>query len=280
MSANARTIIVTQNINEGKPEVAIIIPVADRQDEITTRCLDHLMKVTTVPARIYLVESSGTDFSYGRAMNEGIKAAKDFDIVIGMDSDAFPRYGAVERLLGYMRLHPQVGLSGVRVTSSKIECNIGWAIQSMPRFVMNCVWDHAPLFALRRILLGNWWSFGVQIPKAYLPGKMVGVVTTMFALRRQCYNDVGPWSEAFRVSFVDVDYNFRILLSDDWYVSSCSSAEVFHEEHTTRMAKGDKMALEGWTLFLELWEKKDMEDVKRAAACGKFFIPAYARYWG
>jgi GT2 family glycosyltransferase len=265
--------IVTKDVNEGAHQAAVVMPVADAEDDIAQRCLDNLGKTTRVPLRVFLVESSGSEFAYGRSVNAGIAAAEGFDIIIGMDSDAFPREGAIERLLEFMRAHPQVGFSGARIVSPGTDPNIGWVLQSMGWFVVNALKARAPLFALRRILKGKWWSFSIRAPKDYIPGKMVGAITTTFVLRRQCYEDVGPFDERFRVSFVDVDYNFRMLISDKWHISSCPSAEVFHEGHTTRIARRENMEFEGWDVFLRKWTKDKIGDVKAAAGKGKFIIP-------
>jgi GT2 family glycosyltransferase len=265
--------IVTKDINDGTPAVAVIMPVADAEDEIARRCLDNLGKTTKVPLRVFLVESSGSEFAYGRSVNAGVHAAEGFDIIIGMDSDAFPKEGAMERLLEFMRAHPQVGFSGARIVSPGTNPNIGWVLQSMPWFVINALKARAPLFALRRLLKGKWWSFSIRAPKDYIPGKMVGAITTTFVLRRRCYEDVGPFDERFRVSFVDVDYNFRILVSEKWHISSCPSAEVFHEGHTTRIARRENMEFEGWDVFLGKWTKDKIGEVKEAARKGKFIIP-------
>jgi len=265
--------IVTRDINEGAPQAAVIMPVADAEDEIARRCVDNLRKTTKIPLKVYLVESSGSEFAYGKSVNAGIRAAEESELIIGMDSDAFPKEGAVERLLEFMRAHPQVGFSGARIVTPGTSPNIGWVLQSLPWFVVNALRARAPIFALRRILKGKWWSFSIRAPKDYVPGKMVGAITTTFVLRRQCYEDVGPLDERFRVSFVDVDYNFRILVSDKWSISSCPSAEVFHEGHTTRIARRESMEFEGWDTFLSIWTKERMGEVKEAARKGKFVIP-------
>lgn len=265
--------IVTKDLNQGTPEAAVIIPVADAEDEIARRCLENLSATTRTPLKIFLVESSGMEFAYGKSINAGIRAAEGLDLLIGMDSDAFPKEGAIETLLEFMRAHPTVGYSGAKILSPGTNPNIGWVLQSMPWFIVGSLKARAPFFAVRRILKGKWWSFSIRAPRDYIPGKMVGAITTMFALRRRCYEDIGPLDERFRVSFVDVDYSLRILISENWYISSCPKAVVFHEGHTTRIARREKTEFEGWDLFLQLWPRERMERVRDAAKRDRFLIP-------
>ncbi len=266
--------VVTRDLNEGVPVAAVVMPVADAEDGITKKCVDSLVASTRTPLKLFLVESSGQEFSYGRSINAGIRAAEGFDLIIGMDSDAFPRPGAIDKLLDFMGTHPQVGYLGARIVSPGTKPNIGWVHQGMFWFFVNAVKARAPFYAVRRVLKGKLWSFSIRAPRDYVPGKMVGAITTTFVLRRQCYEDVGPLDERFRVSFVDVDYNFRMLISDRWYISSCPTAEVFHEGHTTRIARREKMEFEGWDHYLENWPKERIRLVLEAARKGKFLIPA------
>jgi GT2 family glycosyltransferase len=265
--------IVTEDLNEGRPEAAVVVPVADVDDLVTRKFLDNLRQRTRAPLRVFLVESSGDEFSYGKSVNAGIRAAEGFDIVVGMDSDAFPEDGAVERLLEYTRSDPRLGYVGAKVLTPGAPSEIGWVHVGMLRFVWNALRAMAPIHALRRLAMGGWWSFGVGAPESFVPGKMVGSITTMFALKRECYDDVGPFDERFRVSYVDVDYNFRILLSERWHVSTCVDSAVLHERHVTRTKRNERIALEGVRQYLENWPRKRIELVLSAAARGKFIIP-------
>lgn len=266
--------IVTSDLNEGPPRAAIIVPVADVDDAVTRRFLDNLRDRTHSPFKVFLVESSGEEFSYGKSMNAGIRAAEGFDLMIGMDSDAFPEDGAVERLIEYARSDPRLGYVGASVITPGAHPEIGWTHAGMFQFIVNSLRAGAPIYALRRALMGGWWSFGVHAPEDFVPGRMVGSITTMFALKRECYDDVGPFDERFRVSFVDVDYNFRIMLSERWYVSTCTGSGVLHERHVTRTKRKEKMAFEGVRQYLQNWPRQRIREVLRAAENGKFIIPA------
>jgi len=261
-----------KQINDGKPEAAIIIPVADMQDEITTSCLDHLRKVTKLPLEIVLVESSGNEFAFGKSVNAGIRAAEQNQILIGLDSDAYPYPGSIEKLVSCVRNDSRVGYAAAMVYSDDVSPRVGWVLSDLPWFLCSLM-RKGPTYAYRRMLMGKWWSFGVKPVSKYEEGKMVGAQTTMFALRRECYDDVGPIDERYRVSLVDVDYCFRILISKDWYLTSCPSAPIYHKYHATQHAYGWEKTYDAWRIYLENWPRARFRLVRNAAARGKFLIP-------
>lgn len=255
------------------PKVSIVIPVADIEDNITRQCVEHLEKTLTIPFKLILAESSGTDFSYGRSMNAGIRTAPDFDFIFGMDSDAYPFPGTIEAMMSYATSDPRLGYIGAKITQCNGKAaNIGWVHQNIWWYSFNSIRNMAPLSALRRIMMGKWWSFSVRVPPYYIPGKMTGIITTLFLIRRRCYEDVGPFDEDFRYSFVDVDYAFRVLTSS-WYISVCPKADVLHKGHATASQQLQRAEFRGWERYLEKWTKERIKEVKAAARNNKFIIP-------
>ena len=71
--------------------MAIIVPVAGIGDETTKRCVEHLVRTVQIPFHLILVESNGSEFAFGKSINEGMRRAAGFEVVIGMNSDSFPR---------------------------------------------------------------------------------------------------------------------------------------------------------------------------------------------
>jgi len=262
-----------KEMNEGRPRIPIVIPVANVGDEITGTCLEHLSRSTRLPLKVILVESSGEEFSYGRSMNAGIRCVDDYDVVIGMDSDAFPEPGSMERMLTCLRSDSRIGYVGAKIYSEKVPPRMGWVHSNVLWFLWDSLRHGWVSYAIRRLLMGGWWSFSVRSPRDYVPGKMVGALTTMFALRRKCFEEVGPMDERYRVAFVDVDYCYRILISRNWYLTSCPSAVVFHKYHETLLLYGFEKGFEGWKLYLRNWPKDRIKLVLYAAKRGKFLIP-------
>ena len=263
-------------IHPGLDPLTVVIPVKDMDDQITTDCLRHLALFTPGPLVVYLVESSGPEFSYGRSINEGIKRSAPADIVICMDSDAFPERHAQAELVNHLKNDSSMGYiaSVVRpiVTNKPRKSQVGWTHCGLGRFLLNAIKQRAPLFALRRLLLGKYWSFGVDIVHKYKPGRMVGATTTMFAIRRSCFDAIGPFDERFHVSFSDVDYCYRILTSEDWFLSSCPNSVVVHDAHKTRGSPKERTEFEDLKLFLSMWSRKDIKAVRLAAKKGRFVV--------
>lgn len=264
--------IESRRIGDGDDRVAVVIPVKNIDDDITRKCLDHLAKTSKLPLEVFLVESSGDEFSFGRSINAGIEAAKAYDVVVCMDSDAFPSREAFPELLRCLKEMPNLGYAAAVASSPNAHPNIGWAHMNLPWFLIYSLKHRAPLYAIRRLMIGGWWTFGVRNPKNYIPGKMVGASTTTFAIRRACFDDVGPLDERFKVSFSDQDLCFRIMISNAWYLTSCPSARVYHEEHVTRKVPKEEVEFKDWRLFLEKWPRQKIKEVLTAAAHGKFTI--------
>ena len=265
--------IEKRSFGQGEDTAAIVIPVKDIGDEITAKCVDHLQRSSKQAMDVYLVESSGDEFSFGRSINAGIVAAAPAEIVICMDSDAYPDAGAIANLLECIRSDSRLGFAAAKVRFADQPPQIGWVHCGLFWFLVGCLRNRAPMFALRRLRMGKLWSFGVRSPRRYKRGKMIGATTTTFAIRRKCFEEVGPMDERFHVSFSDQDYCYRILTSDDWFLTSCPKAVVFHDEHRTRREPREKHEFEDLRKYLEKWTKKDIGRVLQAAKDGKFIVP-------
>lgn len=266
--------IEKRTMGEGADRVAIVIPVKDIDDDITAKCLDHLGSSSGGLAMdVFLVESSGEEFSFGKSINAGIFAAAPAEVIICMDSDAYPDPGAISNLLKCMDDNTKLGFVAAKVRFRDQRPQIGWVHCGLLWFLVGSVKNAAPMFAVRRLMMGQLWSFGVRSPRDYKRGKMVGATTTTFAIRRRCFEEVGPMDERFHVSFSDQDYCYRILTSDDWYLTSCPRAVVFHDEHKTRKTPREKHEFDDLRIYLEKWPRKDIERVLQAARKEKFIVP-------
>jgi N-acetylglucosaminyl-diphospho-decaprenol L-rhamnosyltransferase len=265
--------IEKRRLGEGADRAAIVIPVKDIDDDITAKCLNHLGSSSDLAMDVFLVESTGDEFSFGKSINAGIMAAAPADVVICMDSDAYPDPGAISNLLGCMNDNPKLGFAAAKVRFRDQRPQIGWVHCGLFWFLVGCLKNASPMYAVRRLRMGKLWSFGVRSPRNYKKGKMVGATTTTFAIRRKCFDEVGPMDERFHVSFSDQDYCFRILTSESWYLTSCPKAVVFHDEHKTRKTPKEKHEFEDLRIYLEKWSRKDIERLLRAASEEKFIVP-------
>jgi len=220
-----------ENVGTGNPKISLIIPVDSFNSDLTVKCVQNLRLNDSSNYRIVLVESKGDDFTYGRSVNYGVGFTYDSEFIAVMDSDTFIKPEAIENSVAYLAQNPTVGLCGAWISGPETDeiDHVGFVhLSSTTRFLWNSIKRRAPFYALRRILRGSNWSYGVLGVPHYIPGKMVGVSSAFCVMRRDCYEDVGPWDESYRSSFVDVDYSFRVMLSERWFASSAPSVKVMH----------------------------------------------------
>lgn len=261
--------IVEKQINQG-PRIPLIIPVRNINDTVTARCLDHLERHTGLSLTVYLIESSGNGFSYGRSVNAGIKAAGDVPFFFIMDSDAFPKTGALEKMVQYAEANPRIGYIGAKGITPDGIVNAGWFYRGPIGWFLTCIRLEAPFYFVRRLMIGN-THFLIDSGAKQKPGKMIGVTSSTLLVRKPCYDDIGPFDEGYRVSYVDVDYALRVLLSDKWFISCCYDAEVVHLIQCNS-GPDKRVEFEDFDHFINIWSKMRMRAVKRCAREGKFII--------
>lgn len=262
-------------INGDSPTVSIIIPVISFDDEITKKCLDNLRSNVSVPAKVILVQSSGSGFSFGRSINFGFAQAEGFEVVICMDSDAFPEKGAVEAVCSRMMNDPRLGYVGAKIQVVDSFPRVGFTEMGLLEYIYCAAFqDKAPLYLLRRLVRGHWQSFGVRDVSEFASGRVIfGATSTFIGVRRRCWEDVGGFDEEYRIQYADVDFCYRVLLSE-WYLTTCLDARVFHDIHKSQKKQGIFHGFPGLDRYAAVWDRKKMKDVRKAARAGKFLIPS------
>ncbi len=257
------------------PRIAVIIPCDDLQSPLTQKCLAAIRANDKSSYRIVAVESRGDEFRYGRSVNHGMRVSADLEFAVVMDSDTFILNNAIEGMVNFLDKWKEVGFCGAWIHkpgTEKID-HVGFIhLGSATRFICHSTRVKAPFFALRRIARGRNWSFGVLGVPEYKPGKMIGVSSAFCAMRRDCYDDVGPWDEGYRSSFVDVDYSYRVMLDGYWKVSSSPASRVEHVGQVTKRKYGHG-DFEGLDHYLDKWPKEKIERVLSVSRSGKFLVP-------
>ena len=264
-----------ETVGQEKPRISVIIPVDDFESNLTLSCVDTIRKNDKSNYRIILVQSKGNEFAYGRSVNFGMRFVEDSEFVAVMDSDTSVKKNAIRNAETFLSDNPNVGFSGAWIYtphSDRLD-HVGFVhLSNMILFIWNCVRKKAPFFALRRIARGSNWSYGVLGVTRYVPGRMVGVSSAFCIMRKKCYDEVGPWDEEYRSSFVDVDYSFRTMLSKDWFVSSSPDVRVSHLGQVTKRKYGHG-DFEGLDAYLRKWPHDRIDQVLEAGMNGKFIIP-------
>lgn len=265
--------LIESNYNGGRPQTVIVVPVADVGDEVTKRCIEHLERTVKIPFHLILVESNGQEFAFGKSINEGMRRAAGFEIVIGMNSDSFPRPTAVEKLLVFMREHPEVGYAGSSAHCKDLYPFIGIYHCDLLSYIFHFgLLKLAPFYALRQLRPGLWqnawlnaWSDG---PTSKNP-QLIVLGTWLFAMRRECWKGIGGFDEEYYLGWSDVDTSFRVMLSD-WYLSACISAEVDHDGKATPQISKAVWFPKDTKHFKQQWPKERIREIESLGKSGKF----------
>lgn len=254
-------------------KVDVVIPVADRNGDIERKCIDHLERTQDYPYNLILIEDRSPGFSFGKSVNRGMREAQS-DVVMVMDSDAFPALGAMSSLLSFAQKHQSVGYIGARISiSSGPTC--GWIYTRNPYYLLRiAIRDRAPLFALRKIRSNGLFGYDIAGVDRLRHG-IIGQATTFCGIRRQCWSDVGGFDERFRVLYSDIDFCLNVLFSDRWAISTCEAARADHVEHATRKSLSgyNENSLAGKELFDRKWPHEKLLEAVKASKSGKFLLP-------
>jgi N-acetylglucosaminyl-diphospho-decaprenol L-rhamnosyltransferase len=146
---------------------------------------------------------------YGSACNQGVRAGES-EYILLLNSDAFPRSGALERLVSFLETHPDhSAAAGLLVDVGTDRPQVGFAIRGFPTLATQI----ALLVGLERIWPGNPIS-----RRQTMPDFDYGTTQTVtaqpagacLACRRASFEAVGGFDEAFYYWFEDVDLVLRL----------------------------------------------------------------------
>lgn len=151
-----------------------------------------------------------TDVGFASACNQGARAGES-DYVLILNSDAFPRPGAVARLVSFLEEHPaHSAAAGLLVDVGTDRPQIGFAVRGFPTLATQIVL----LVGLERFWPGNPVSRRQTMPD-FDYGATQDVVAqpagACLACPRETYEAVGGFDEAFYYWFEDVDLVLRLL---------------------------------------------------------------------
>lgn len=253
--------------------VDIIVPVADKNDEIAARCLGHIQK-TQGNYNIILVEERGSSFRFGKSVNRGIAQAKS-DIVIQLDTDCFPQPGAIEKMVEYMRHYPDVGYAGTRREDRYLPGwkYIGWTWRNILLSAPITLFiGKAPFFLIKKIK--RYGLFSKDLCSVdYYRKDIIGQGTGFCGIRKDAWEDVGGFSEMYVLSYADLDFCAKIIRSKKWKVTSFRSIEYSHEGQKSRRKYRSVTTFDDRDMFEEEWSPAEIRKVIEDAKAGKFLIP-------
>lgn len=265
--------IANRLINEGlNNRVEMIIATPEIEGKTTQTCLTNLERITKIPLSVYLVESSKDEFHWGRSLNSGIAQCKN-DFFITMDFDCFPSLNCIENLIQYYRSNKMLGLVGVNVHNENGTHAIGYRQIGPLKYLYDTAFkSKAPFWGIKRVLRGR-SSLFLEPADSYVKNRMSGISGQMLLINRECHEDVGKFDEYYRISYVDIDFSLKVLISK-WYSSTCRNAHVLHALHdystSPSKAKYATKNEDELNHFLSYWTHDRARLLNRSIRSGKF----------
>jgi len=149
------------------------------------------------------------NIGFARACNQGARAG-DGDYILFLNSDAFPRRGALERLVSFLGAHPEhSAAAGLLVDVGTERPQVGFAVRGFPTLATQV----ALLVGLERVWPENPVSRRQTVPD-FDYGRTQDVAAqpagACLACRRASFEAVGGFDEAFYYWFEDVDLVIRL----------------------------------------------------------------------
>jgi GT2 family glycosyltransferase len=219
-----------------------VIIVSYNTREMTLDCLRTLtVELSGIESEIWVVDNASEDGSaeavrrdfpevhliasdknlgFGAANNRGMERSKG-DAILLLNSDAFPRPGAIAALLKYLEQHPDVGVAGPRLLnkdgSLQLSC---FKFPSPARCWLENLWLSA-LFR-KSPSLGDYrrWPHDSERVVEFVSGACLLV-------RRVVYEQVGGFDEMFFMYSEETDWQRRIT-DHGWMIAFTPAAEVMH----------------------------------------------------
>lgn len=239
------------------PLVSIVIPNKD-QREILEACVGSILdKATYDNYEIVVVENNSEQpetfecydalkrkdgrvrverwpgpFNYSAIVNYGARCAKgDYLLFLNNDTEVItPDF--IEEMMGYLQ-RPEVGVVGAKL------------------YFRDGLTQHAGMMVTSQGALAHVnQNFSREregyLARAVRPGNFSGVTGACQMVRREVFDEVGGYDEAFAVGFNDADFCLR-LIEAGYRVTFTPYAELYHYEFVSRGREvADAAKLERW----------------------------------
>lgn len=225
------------------PTVSIVI-VTWNGKKYALECLDSLRQLRSpLGIEVVVVDNASTDgtpqtirklypevklienkanLGFAKANNIGI-AATSGDYVCLVNSDVVVPLGCLEKMVDFMKAHPDIGLLGPRMLSPTGE--VGQSVNRLPT-----VWNYLCFALGLHSLVPHSKLFGGYIMAGYGYNKTedVEVLTGWFWMVPRCaLEQVGGLDERFFMYGEDLDWSYRFLKAG-WRVVFFAEAEALH----------------------------------------------------
>lgn len=243
MSAPASTqpAIADNPKGAARPVLSVII-VSYNTMAMTLTCLKVLYaNLGDIPAEVILVDNASTDgtvdairlqfpdviilaspanLGFGRANNLALEKATG-DYYLLLNSDAFPRYGAIPKLIEHLKAHPKAGVAGPRLLNKDGTLQISCYRFPTPLY---CWLENLGITKLVSLLGFTYdyrqWPHDRQRSVEFAIGACLLV-------RKDVYKQIGGFDERFFMYQEEADWELRIRRAG-WQIHFCPRAEVVH----------------------------------------------------
>jgi GT2 family glycosyltransferase len=212
------------------PSLDVVVVTRDTRS-LTLRCAAAVLAPGAGPARHLIVVDNGSsdgtaeailerwpeatvlrndaNVGFASACNQGVRAGKG-EYILFLNSDAFPRPGALERLVSFLEAHREhSAAAGLLVDVGTERPQVGFAVRGFPTLATQV----ALLVGLERFWPGNPVSRRQTVPD-FDYGTTQDVAAqpagACLACRRASFEAVGGFDEAFYYWFEDVDLVIRL----------------------------------------------------------------------
>jgi GT2 family glycosyltransferase len=222
--------------------VLSVIIISYNTRQMTLDCLRSLYEdLGDLPAEVFVVDNASTDDSvaavreaytsarvianannvgFGAANNQAMRLATG-ELIMLLNSDAFPKPGAIKALIEYLRQHPAVGVVGPKLLNAD-----GSTQQSCFRFPSpgQCWRENFWISALSgdHAVLGDYrhWPHDRERNVEWIVGACM-------LLRKQVYEATGGFDERFFMYSEETDWQRRIR-DTGWEIAFYPQAVVTH----------------------------------------------------
>ena len=209
---------------------------------LTLECLTGLHReLDALDSEVWLVDNASTDGTvdairegfpdvriienqenrgFGAANNQALQQATG-DFLLLLNSDAFPRPGAVKAMVHYLRDHPEVGVVGPRLLNADGSLQRSCYRFPSPRRTWLEMLGIVSLFPNHPVV-GDYrrWDHAEDRLVDFVSGACMMV-------RREAFEAVGGFDEQFFMYAEETDWQLR-MKRQGWDVAFTSGAEVVH----------------------------------------------------
>jgi GT2 family glycosyltransferase len=246
---------------------AVVVSYNTRQ--MTLDCLTSLYAdLGTLPAEVFVVDNASTDGSvdairahfpyvhiianaknvgFGAANNQAMKLARG-EFILLLNSDAFPKPGAIPTLVETLRMRPDVGVVGPRLLnrdgSLQVSC---FKFPSPGRAWLENLWL-STLFS-RHPVIGDYRRWPHDTLK-----EVEWAIGACLLVRRTLVEQIGGFDEIFFMYAEESDWQLRMSRAG-WRILFTPAAQVTHLGGASGQAEKAKIS-EQFFRSLDFYERK------------------------